>query len=118
MSVFNAYMSSSGAIDADVIRQASGSRNPARRTALAAQPRSFVCANTYEAPLKTVEVLLCARSACPVSWGGGSNILAADTGYDGRVITLGREFSRMSFADDGRVRLAPRHSSPSSSPSP
>ena len=51
-----------------------------------------MCANTYEALLKTVEVLREER----VPWvvmGKGSNILAADTGYDGCVITLGREFA-------------------------
>ena len=100
MSVFNAYMSLSGAIDADVIR---GERLSHRTTYRIGGPAAlFVCANTYEALLKTVEVLREER----VPWvvmGKGSNILAADTGYDGCVITLGREFSRMSFADDGRV---------------
>ena len=99
MSVFNAYMSLSGAIDADVIR---GERLSHRTTYRIGGPAAlFVCANTYEALLKTVEVLREER----VPWvvmGKGSNILAADTGYDGCVITLGREFSRMSFADDGR----------------
>ena len=100
MSVFNAYMSLSGAIDADVIR---GERLSHRTTYRIGGPAAlFVCANTYEALLKTVEVLREER----VPWvvmGKGSNILAADTGYDGCVITLGREFSRMSFADDGHV---------------
>jgi UDP-N-acetylmuramate dehydrogenase len=100
VSVFNAYMSLSGAVDADVIR---GERLSHRTTYRIGGPAAlFVCANTYEALLKTVEVLRAER----VPWvvmGKGSNILAADTGYDGCIITLGREFSRMSFAEDDRV---------------
>ena len=33
--------------------------------------------------------------------GKGSNLLVADEGYDGAVITLGREFQRTVVAEDG-----------------
>ena len=40
-------------------------------------------------------------SRCRVIIGKGSNLLVADDGYPGAVISLGREFSRFVLADDG-----------------
>ena len=62
-----------------------------------------VTAHTYPALLRAVRALTSER----VPWvvlGRGSNILAADAGYRGCVITLGREFSHM--AVDGNTIVA------------
>lgn len=100
MGVYNAYMSLSGAIEADVVRNERLSRRTTYR--IGGPAALLVCPHTYEALLKTLEVLREER----VEWvilGRGSNVLVSDRGYGGCVIVLGREFSRMNFADDGTV---------------
>lgn len=94
MSIFNAYMALSGAYDADVTRDERLSHHTTYR--IGGPAALFVKVNSYPALLKTIEIL--GREG--VDWvvlGKGSNILAADRGYDGCVIVLGREFSRISF---------------------
>ena len=101
MSVFNAYMSLSGAVDADITRDEPLSRRTSYRiggpAALVVQPRD------YAALARTIEVL----DAEGVRWvvlGKGTNVLADDAGYDGCVIVLGGEFSRVNVsADDATV---------------
>lgn len=92
MSVFNAYMSLSGAVDADVVR---GERLSRRTTYRIGGPAAlFVAAHSYAALVRTVSVLRAER----VDWvilGKGSNVLVSDAGYDGCVIVLDDEFSRM-----------------------
>lgn len=100
MSVFNAYVALSGAVDAEVLR---GERLSRRTTLRVGGPASlFVTAHDYAALRRTIEVLDRER----VEWvvlGRGSNVLASDEGYDGCVIKLGREFSRVGVGEGGLV---------------
>nr|WP_314640147.1 UDP-N-acetylmuramate dehydrogenase [uncultured Olsenella sp.] len=100
MSVFNAYMALSGAVDAEVLR---GERLSRRTTLRVGGPASlFVTAHDYAALRRTIEVLDRER----VEWvvlGRGSNVLASDEGFDGCVVKLGREFSRVSVGEGGLV---------------
>lgn len=94
MSVFNAYIALSGAIDGEVRRDVPLARHTTYR--IGGPAALMVTANTYHALVRTLEVLAQER----VDWvvlGRGSNVLAADEGYRGCVVRLGREFSRMAF---------------------
>lgn len=96
MSVFNAYMQLSGAIDADVFRNELLSRRTTLR--IGGPADLLVVAHSYTALAHTLDVLVHER----VSWvvlGKGSNVLCADRGYRGCVICLGREFTRLSVED-------------------
>ena len=100
MSVFNAYMTLSGAVDADVRRDERLSRHTTYR--IGGPAALFVAAHSYAALARTLSVLAAER----VEWvilGKGSNLLVADKGYDGCVITLDGEFARHSFAEDGTL---------------
>lgn len=102
MSVFNAYMTLSGAIDADVLRDERLSRHTTYR--IGGPAALFVAAHSYAALARTVAVL----AAEHVDWviiGKGSNLLVSDRGYDGCVITLDDEFSRIAIGDDGSVTV-------------
>lgn len=93
MSVFNAYMQLSGAIDADVRRGEPLSRRTTLR--IGGPADLLVVAHSYTALAHTLDVLAHER----VPWvvlGKGSNVLCADQGYRGCVICLGREFARLS----------------------
>ena len=97
MSVFNAYMALSGAFEADVLRDERLSHHTTYR--IGGPAALMVTAHSYKALLKTIDIL---RKE-GVEWvvmGRGSNILVADEGYDGCVIKLGKEFSRISFEGD------------------
>ena len=60
----------------------------------------FVTCHSYHSLRRTIEVL--ARERVPwVIIGKGSNLLVADAGYRGAVITLGSEFSRFVVGEDG-----------------
>ena len=100
MSVFNAYMTLSGAIDADVLRDERLSRRTTYR--IGGPAALFVACHSYAALARTISVLAAER----VEWvivGKGSNLLVSDAGYEGCVIVLDGEFSRISFGDDGSV---------------
>ncbi|MEE1044716.1 MAG: UDP-N-acetylmuramate dehydrogenase [Olegusella sp.] len=100
MSVFNAYMALSGKVDAEVIRREKLSHRTTYR--IGGPAALFVIPRTYQALMRTFEVL----GTEGVPWivlGRGSNVLVADEGYDGCVIKLGREFSRIESAGDGRL---------------
>ena len=100
MSVLNAYMALSGAVDADVRRDERLSRRTFYRIGGAAA--LYVAAHSYEALSRTLAVLAAER----VEWvilGKGSNLLVSDEGYRGCVITLDGEFARHSFAEDGAL---------------
>ena len=95
MSVFNAYMTLSGAVDADFVRDEPLSRRTSYRiggpAALVAHVRD------YAALVRTVEVL----ADEGVRWvvlGKGTNVLADDAGYDGCVILLEGEFARVNVS--------------------
>ncbi len=93
-------MALSGAVDAEVLR---GERLSRRTTLRVGGPASlFVTAHDYAALRRTIEVLDRER----VEWvvlGRGSNVLASDEGFDGCVVKLGREFSRVSVGEGGLV---------------
>lgn len=96
MGVYNAYMALSGAVDADVARDEPLSRRTTYR--IGGPADLFVTCHSYAALTRTLEIL----GREQVDWvilGRGSNILAADEGYRGCVIKLGREFSRISYDD-------------------
>ena len=101
MSLFNAYMALSGTVDAEVLRD----ERMARRTSyrIGGPTALLVVAHSYWALQRTVEVLTEER----VEWvilGKGSNVLVSDDGYDGCVILLDDEFSRISVcAEDALV---------------
>ena len=98
MSLFNAYMSLSGAIDADVRRDERLAHHTTYR--IGGPAGLFVTVHSYAALLKVVSVLAEER----VEWvilGKGSNVLAADAGYDGCVIVLDDEFSRIQVGEGG-----------------
>ena len=100
MSVFNAYMTLSGAVDADVRRDEPLSRHTSYR--IGGPAALFVQVRSYEALAKTLSVL----SSEGVAWvvlGKGSNVLVADQGYDGCVIVLDGEFSRLSVSKEERT---------------
>lgn len=98
MSLFNAYMSLSGATDADVRRDERLAHHTTYR--IGGPAGLFVMVHSYAALLKVVSVLAEER----VEWvilGKGSNVLAADAGYDGCVIVLDDEFSRIQVGEGG-----------------
>ena len=101
MSLFNAYMSLSGAVDADVLRDEKLSRRTSYR--IGGPARLLILVHSYAALGKVVDVL----AAENVDWvilGKGSNVLASDAGYEGAVIILDDEFARVSFdADEGLI---------------
>ena len=100
MSVFNAYMTLSGAVDADVRRDERLSRHTTYR--IGGPAALFVAAHSYAALARTVAVL----AAEGVDWvivGKGSNLLVSDRGYGGCVITLDDEFSRVTVGGDGTM---------------
>lgn len=103
MSVFNAYMSLSGAVDADVARDEPLSRRTSYH--IGGPAALVVRARSYAALVRTVEVL----AEEGVRWvvlGKGTNVLADDAGYDGCVILLEGEFSRVNVSADDRTVTA------------
>ena len=100
MGVFNAVMSLSGTIDTDIIEQEKLARHTSYR--IGGKADLFVTCHSYHSLRRTIEVL--ARERVPwVIIGKGSNLLVADEGYRGAVITLGSEFSRFVLGEDGRT---------------
>lgn len=97
MSLFNAYVTLSGAIDADISRD----ERMAHRTSwrIGGPAAMLAVCHTPAALARTIEVL----GAQGVEWvlvGKGSNLLVSDEGFDGCVIVLGREFSRIEVCQD------------------
>lgn len=98
MGVFNAFMSLSGMIDTDVTEQEKLARHTSYR--IGGKADLFVTCHSYHSLRRTIEVL--AREQVPwVIIGKGSNLLVADDGYRGAVVTLGTEFSRFVVGEDG-----------------
>ena len=97
MSLSNAYLALSGAVDADITR---GERLAHRTSYRIGGPAAMlaVC-HTPEALARVIEVL----GGQGVEWvllGTGSNMLVADEGFDGCVVVLGRDFSRIEVSRD------------------
>ncbi len=98
MGLFNAVMALSGAADTELIEQESLARHTSYR--IGGKADLFLVCHSYHALRRALDVL----TEEDVPWviiGKGSNLLVADEGYRGAVVTLGREFSRMICADDG-----------------
>ena len=98
MGLFNAVMSLSGAIDTELIEDERLARHTSYR--IGGRASLFLICHSYHALRRAIEVLT--REQVPwVIIGKGSNLLVADEGYRGAVITLGREFQRSVLAEDG-----------------
>ena len=98
MGCFNAFMALSGMIDTDVVEHEKLARHTSYR--IGGKAELFITCHSYHSLRRTIEVL--GREQVPwVIIGKGSNLLVADAGYAGAVITLGREFSRFVLAEDG-----------------
>lgn len=92
MSLFNAFMSLSGAYDADVRRDEPLSRRTSLR--VGGPAALSCCAHSYPALARVLDTLR--REGVPTAvLGKGSNVLVSDDGYEGCVVSLGREFSRI-----------------------
>ena len=92
MSLSNAYLALSGAVDADITR---GERL-AHRTSyrIGGSAAMLAVCHTPKALARVIDVL----GSQDVAWvllGKGSNMLVADEGFDGCVVVLGRDFSRV-----------------------
>lgn len=91
MSSFNVIMALSGASDIDVVEAEPLRRHTTYR--LGGPAALYLTCHSYHALRRALEVL----DREGMEWvilGKGSNLLVADAGYAGAVITLGREFSR------------------------
>lgn len=98
MGIFNAVMSLSGAIDTDVTENERLARHTSYR--IGGKAGLFITCHSYHALRRAIETL--DREQVPwVIIGRGSNLLVSDEGYEGAVVTLGREFSRTVLAEDG-----------------
>ena len=98
MGLFNAVMALSGMIDTDVVEDERLARHTSYR--IGGKADLFVTCHSYHALRRAVAVL--DREQVPwVIIGKGSNLLVADAGYRGAVISLGREFQRTVVAEDG-----------------
>ena len=100
MSVYNAYLSLSGSLGLEVVRD----ERLAHRTSyrIGGPAALSVTAHTYPALVHAIEVL----DHEQVGWvvlGRGTNVLVSDKGFSGCVVRLGREFSRISFEEDCEV---------------
>ena len=100
MSVYNAYLSLSGSLGLEVVRD----ERLAHRTSyrIGGPAALSVTAHTYPALVRAIEVL----DHEEVDWvvlGRGTNVLVSDKGFSGCVVRLGREFSRISFEEDCEV---------------
>lgn len=92
LSLSNAYLALSGAVDADITCD---ERLAHRTTYRIGGPAAMLAVvHTFSALTRTIEVL----TAQDVEWvlmGKGSNMLVSDKGFSGCVIVLGREFSNI-----------------------
>ena len=92
MSLYNAYLALSGAVDADITRDERMSHRTSYR--IGGPAAMLAVCHTISALQRVVEVL----TSQDVDWvvvGKGSNLLVADEGFDGCVIVLGRDFSHV-----------------------
>ncbi len=102
MSLYNAYMTLSGAIDANVVLDERLSQRTSMR--IGGPAGLSITTNTYPALIKALAVL----DHEQVEWvilGRGSNVLVSDQGYQGCVIRLGREFSNVSLGENGLLSV-------------
>jgi UDP-N-acetylmuramate dehydrogenase len=100
VSVYNAYMTLSGAIDGEVRQGERLARHVSYR--IGGPADLFVTCESYASLALCVSTL----DAEGVPWvilGKGSNVLVSDRGYRGCVICLSGELARIAFGQDGSV---------------
>lgn len=100
MSVFNAYLSLSGALGLEVVRDEKLAHRTSYR--IGGPAALSVTAHTYPALVHAIEVL----DREQVGWvvlGRGTNVLVSETGYSGCVVRLAGEFTRISVEGEGQV---------------
>lgn len=103
MGLFNAIYRLSEQIDTDVAEGERLARHTSYR--IGGPAALFVTCHSYHALRRTMEILT--REEVPwVVLGKGSNVLVADEGYEGAVVTLGSEFARFTLAEDGSTITA------------
>lgn len=103
MSLSNAYLSLSGAVDADITCDERLSHRTSYR--IGGPAAMLAVCHTPAALTRVIDVL----GAQGVEWvimGKGSNLLVSDEGFGGCVITLGREFSKLEVHPEERRIVA------------
>lgn len=98
MGLFNAVMALSEAADIDLIEQERLARHTTYR--IGGRAALYLVCHSYHALRRAVRVLV-DEQVPTVVIGKGSNLLVSDDGFDGAVVTLGREFTRTVASDDG-----------------
>ena len=92
MSLYNAYLALSGAVDADITRDERMSHRTSYR--IGGPAAMLAVCHSISALRRVIDVL----GEQGVDWavvGKGSNLLVADEGFDGCVIVLGRDFAHV-----------------------
>ncbi|MBF0903273.1 MAG: FAD-binding protein, partial [Atopobium sp.] len=100
MSLFNAYVSLSGALDATIKQDEPLSHHTSFR--IGGKASLFAAVHSHVALVRVLEVLAANR----VDWvllGKGSNILVSDEGYNGCVIVLDDELSTISVGENNLI---------------
>ena len=100
MSLFNAYVSLSGALDATIKQDEPLSHHSSFR--IGGKASLFAAVHSHVALVRVLEVLAANR----VDWvllGKGSNILVSDKGYNGCVIVLDDELSTISVGENNLI---------------
>ena len=100
MSLFNAYVSLSGALDATIKQDEPLSHYTSFR--IGGKASLFAAVHSHVALVRVLEVLAANR----VDWvllGKGSNILVSDEGYNGCVIVLDDELSTISVGENNLI---------------
>ena len=100
MAAIDAYVKLKDSIDAQVTRDELMAHHTSYR--VGGHAALMVRADSYAALVRTIEVL--GEQGVPwVILGRGTNVLVSDTGFDGCVITLGRDFQRISVGNNGSI---------------
>lgn len=100
MGAIDAYVELKDSIDAQVTRDELMAHHTSYR--VGGRVGLMVQANSYAALVRTLDVL--GEQSVPwVILGRGTNVLVSDDGFDGCVITLGRDFQRISVANNGSI---------------
>ena len=100
MSSIEAYVALADVADAQVTRDELMAHHTSYR--VGGRAAIMVQAHSYAALNRTIEILT-EQSVPWVILGRGTNVLVSDEGFEGCVITLGRDFQRISLADDGNL---------------
>lgn len=100
MAAIDAYVELKDSIDAQVTREELMAHHTSYR--VGGHAALMVQAHSYAALVRTLDVL--SKQSVPwVILGRGTNVLVSDAGFSGCVITLGRDFQRISVGHDGSI---------------